>query len=167
MLELTWNREILTCGTAMCPEREKSRQYLVWPTFVQNGPSEELPTQLFKWHLLQATKVPVSLWQGTRWPQTKLPHQSTSRLGPRGKFDLGFFPRANLVSGFWHPKSGQHLHMLLRLCDGASSHASEKGDGRISSPLAETVPYFYPFSRCQFRNRHFPFPALLFGHQAR
>jgi hypothetical protein len=45
----------------MCPEREKSRQYLVWPTFVQNGSSEELPTQLFKYRLLQVTKVPMSL----------------------------------------------------------------------------------------------------------
>jgi hypothetical protein len=36
----------------MGPEREKSRQYLVWPTFVQNETSEELPIQLFKWRLL-------------------------------------------------------------------------------------------------------------------
>jgi hypothetical protein len=50
----------------MGPEREKSRQYLVCPHFVQNWPSEELPTQIFKWRLLQATKVPVSLCQGTR-----------------------------------------------------------------------------------------------------
>jgi hypothetical protein len=50
----------------MGPKREKSRQYLVCPHYVQNGPSEELPTQLFKWRLLQATKVPVSLCQGTR-----------------------------------------------------------------------------------------------------
>jgi hypothetical protein len=79
-LELTWNGEILTCGTAVGLEREKSRQYLVWPTFVQNGPSEELPIQLFKWCLLQATKVPVSLCQGTRWPQTKSPAYNCTSL---------------------------------------------------------------------------------------
>jgi hypothetical protein len=45
---LAHNGEILTCGTAMGPKWEKSRQYLVCPHFVQNGPSEELPTQLFK-----------------------------------------------------------------------------------------------------------------------
>jgi hypothetical protein len=67
------NGEILTCGTAMGPKREKSRQYLVCLHFVQNGPSEELPTQLFKSRLLQATKAPVSLCQGTRRPQTKYP----------------------------------------------------------------------------------------------
>jgi hypothetical protein len=50
----------------MGPKREKSRQYLVCPHFVQYRPSEDLPTQLFKWRLLQATKVPVSLRQGTR-----------------------------------------------------------------------------------------------------
>jgi hypothetical protein len=57
----------------MGPKREKSRQYLVCLHFVQNGPSEELPTQLFKSRLLQATKAPVSLCQGTRRPQTKYP----------------------------------------------------------------------------------------------
>jgi hypothetical protein len=41
----------------MGPKWEKSWQYLVCPHFVQNGPSEELPIQLFKWRLLQATKV--------------------------------------------------------------------------------------------------------------
>jgi hypothetical protein len=55
-----------TCGTAMGPEWEKSWPYLVWPIFVQNGPSEELATQLFKCPLLQETKVPVSLWHRTR-----------------------------------------------------------------------------------------------------
>jgi hypothetical protein len=55
------------------PKREKSRQYLVCSHFVQNGPSKELPTQLFRWRLLQATKAPMSLWQGTWWPQTKSP----------------------------------------------------------------------------------------------
>jgi hypothetical protein len=47
----------------MGPKREKARQYLVCPHFVQNGPSDELPTQLFKSRLLQATKAPVSLCQ--------------------------------------------------------------------------------------------------------
>jgi hypothetical protein len=75
-----YNGEILTCGTAMGPKQEKSRQYLVCPHFVQNGSSEELPTQLFKWRLLQATKIPVKLWQGTRWPQTKSPRISRSLL---------------------------------------------------------------------------------------
>jgi hypothetical protein len=49
----------------MDPKWEKSRQYLVCPKFVQNGPSEELAIQLFKWQLLQATKAPVSASQGT------------------------------------------------------------------------------------------------------
>jgi hypothetical protein len=66
----------------MGPKREKSRQYLVCLHFVQNGPSEELPTQLFKSRLLQATKAPVSLCQGTRRPQTKYPVKSwESRWG--------------------------------------------------------------------------------------
>jgi hypothetical protein len=47
-LELTWNGKILTCGTAVGPKREKSRQYLVCPHFVQNRSSKKLPTQLFK-----------------------------------------------------------------------------------------------------------------------
>jgi hypothetical protein len=92
------NGEILTCRTAMGPRREMSRQYLVCPHFVQNGPSEELPTQLFNWRLLQATKVPVSLWQGTRWPQTKSP--TRDREKDPGRLDFGpylfpLFPAAH------------------------------------------------------------------------
>jgi hypothetical protein len=68
----------------MGPKQEKSQQYLVCPHFVQNGPSEELPTQLFKSRLLQATKVPVNLCQGTRWQQTKYPgHGGISYLPAR------------------------------------------------------------------------------------
>jgi hypothetical protein len=60
------NGEMLTCGTAMGSEWGKPCQYLDWPIFVHNGPSEEFATELFKYLVLQATKVPVNLWQETR-----------------------------------------------------------------------------------------------------
>jgi hypothetical protein len=67
----------------MGPKREKSRQYLVCPHFVQNGPSEKLPTQLFKSRTSnKATCEPVR--QGTWWPRTKY-RATNCRAGEEGR----------------------------------------------------------------------------------
>jgi hypothetical protein len=44
------------------PKTEEVKAIFGLLLFRSDRPSEELPTQLFKWRLLQATKVPVSLW---------------------------------------------------------------------------------------------------------
>jgi hypothetical protein len=135
MLELTWNGEILTYGTAMGPEREKSWQYLVWPTFVQNKPSEELATQLLKWKLLQATKSSVSLWQGTRWPQIDYPAAERQSRRPRGG---GYRESA----GFQHMNGTytSHEHAFVGPCKTFMGQAKSKGS--LSHPYLRLVSPF-------------------------
>jgi hypothetical protein len=47
--ETSINEEMLRCETQMVPLQRKSQQYLIQVSFAQNGPSQQLATQVCKY----------------------------------------------------------------------------------------------------------------------